>query len=74
MGQSALSRANELFAEDVVMNQYQELFAELHQRRLGCACGIKKRKTRAGKFDPVRAFQSYPSHPFLLKENLILIQ
>ena len=30
MGQSALSRANELFAEEVVMNQYQELFVELH--------------------------------------------
>ena len=62
MGQSALSRANELFAEEVVMNQYQELFAELHQRRLGAPAEARKGKPVPASLDPVRAFKSYPSH------------
>ena len=47
MGRSASDRAKELFAEDVVMNQY-ELFAELEERRL--AAPETERSCRPGKF------------------------
>ena len=63
MGRSASARANELFAEDVVMNQYEELFAELSQRRLAAPPEAKKGRSMPASLDPVQAFQAYPSHP-----------
>ena len=39
MGRAASARANELFAENVVMDQYEALFAELKQRRSGGTSG-----------------------------------
>ena len=63
MGRSASARANELFAEDVVMNQYEELFAELEQRRLAAPAEAEEVDPMPASLDPVQAFQAYPSHP-----------
>ena len=63
MGQSAAARAHELFAEDVVMNRYQELFSELEQRRLAAPSVARKGRPMPTSLDPVQAFESYPSHP-----------
>ena len=49
MGRSASDRARELFAENVVMNQYEELFDELAQRRLA-APPEARRETYASKY------------------------
>ena len=63
MGRSASARAKELFAEDVVMNQYEELFAELEQRRLAAPAEAKRGRPMPASLDPVQAFEAYPSHP-----------
>ena len=63
MGRSASARAKELFAEDEVMNQYQELFAELEQRRLAAPPESRRGRPVPASLDPVQAFQAYPSHP-----------
>ena len=63
MGLSASIRANELFAEDVVMNQYEELFAELERLRRSAPTGASKRRPIPTSMDPVKAFEAYPSHP-----------
>ncbi|TCD58120.1 glycosyltransferase [Synechococcus sp. BS55D] len=63
MGRSGAARARELFAQNVVMDQYEALFAELEQRRQAAP----PEASRAGRYpvslDPVRAFRAYPSHP-----------
>jgi len=63
MGRSASARAKELFAEDVVMNQYEALFAELEQRRLAAPIEARRGKPMPASLDPVQAFHAYPSHP-----------
>ena len=63
MGRSASARANELFAEDVVMDQYEALFAELEQRRLAAPPEAGRARAMPASLDPVQAFQGYPSHP-----------
>ena len=63
MGRSASARAHELFAEDVVMNQYEALFAELAQRRLAAPAEARRGQPMPASLDPVRAFKAYPSHP-----------
>ena len=63
MGRSASARAKELFAEDEVMNQYQELFADLEQRRLAAPPESRRGRPLPASLDPVQAFQAYPSHP-----------
>ena len=63
MGRSASARANELFAEDVVMNQYEELFFELEQRRLAAPAEARTPRPLPASLDPVQAFKGYPSHP-----------
>ena len=45
----ASARANELFAEDVVMDQYEALFAELEERRLAHLRRLQ-RSIHASKF------------------------
>ena len=50
MGRSASARAKELFAEDVVMNQYEELFDELEQRRLAAPAEARSEETYASKY------------------------
>ena len=63
MGRSALVRANELFAKDVVMDQYEDLFAELEQRRLAAPAEAGTGRPFPASLDPVQAFHAYPSHP-----------
>ena len=62
MGRSASARAKELFAEDVVMDQYEALFAELEQRRLAAPAEAGTGRPMPASLDPVQAFQVYPSH------------
>ena len=64
MGQSAMARAKELFKEDVVMNQYEELFAELEQLRSAAPSGARMGRPVPASIDPVQAFGVYPSHQF----------
>ena len=61
MGKSASARANELFAEEVVMKQYEALFDDLRQRRLSAPEEASNGKPMPASLDPVRAFNSYPS-------------
>ena len=62
-GSICFARANELFAEDVVMDQYEALFAELEQRRLAAPPEAGRARAMPASLDPVQAFQGYPSHP-----------
>ena len=64
MGRSASARAKELFAEDVVMNQYEELFAELEKLVAWPRLQNQEEDVQGLVcLDPVQAFQAYPSHP-----------
>ena len=76
MGRFALTRAKELFAEHVVMNQYEELFAELEQRRLSAPLESRQGRPMPATLDPVRAFHAYPSHqsqpPVGLRQDVLL--
>ena len=72
MGRSASARALELFSEDVVMNKYEALFAELAQRRLAAPAEARRGRAMPASLDPVQAFQAYPSHlcePFVGNES-----
>ena len=69
MGQSAMARAKELFKEDVVMNQYEELFAELEQLRSAAPSGARKSRPVPASIDPVQAFGVYPSHQFQASDD-----
>ena len=63
MGRSASARAVELFSENVVMDQYESLFADLEQRRLAAPPEASMGRPMPASLDPVQAFKSYPSHP-----------
>ena len=63
MGRSASARANELFAEDVVMNQYEALFAELAQRRSAAPAEARRGRSMPASLDPVQAFSPIPAIP-----------
>ena len=69
MGRSASARANELFSEGVVMDQYEELFAELEERRLAAPLEAKRGNPMPASMDPVKAFNAYPSHARLPSEG-----
>ena len=62
MGRAASARANELFAENVVMDQYEALFAELKQRRQEAPQEARRTRPMPASLDPVQAFKAYPSH------------
>ena len=62
MGRAASTRAKELFAEDVVMDQYEALFEELEQRRRAAPASARKKRPMPTSLDPVLAFKAYPSH------------
>ena len=63
MGAAARRQAASRFAEDVVMAAYQQLFADLAERRRLAPPAAGASKPPSLALDPVRAFAGYPSQP-----------
>jgi starch synthase len=63
MGRAARNSAEQRFALEVVMAQYEALFGELEQRRAAADPALRRPQAVSLQIDPVRAFAGYASEP-----------